>query len=151
MVDAATRIHDGIYSPSSPTPVPKMCGCTEPKNQCVELAVYSKGQCTVPRFIPRGFITDCPNRVYDWKPGQSAQRGSKESKAPGVRDSTSAVIYKWIAWTLQEIANHGDNRVRAYARSLLLDTDYTTDLATVQMLGETMLERLNQEKPWVRA
>jgi len=150
MVDAATRMSDGNYSPQSPTPLPKMCGCAEPKNQCVELAVYSKGQCTVPRFTPRGIVTDCPNRVYDWKPAQKPQTSS-EARAPRVRDSTSAVIYKWIAWTLKEISEHGALDLRAYARSLLLDSDYTTDLATVQRLGETMLQRLESEKPWVKA
>lgn len=149
MIDAATRLHDGLYPSQSPTPALKMCGCKEPRRQCSDLAIYHRGQCTVPRFLPRGIVTDCPSRVYDWKPAQQAQTSRKGAKAPSVRDGTSADISRWMTRTLKKIALRGDLRVRAYARSLLLDSDYTTTIETVQMLGETMLQRLEREKPWV--
>lgn len=94
-------------------------------------------------------MLDCPNRIYDWKPAQKAQT-SRDPKAPSVRDSTSADVFAWVSGCLKWIGSNGDKRVRGYALSLLNDTDYTTDMETVKLLGETMLERLALESPWKR-
>lgn len=154
MIDAATRIHDGYWPTSSPTPVPNLCGCTSPEAQCVTLAIAeqtpSGWYCTKPAYIPalQG-ATDCDRRIYDWKEGGTAQSGSKESKPPGVPEFRSADIMEWVRSTLDYLqANNGHPAVRICAGMLLDNQDVSVSMDTLERTGEAMLDRLMLDTPW---
>ena len=159
MIDAATRLHDGIYSSQSPLPVPKMCGCKDPEAQCVKLAIAeqtpSGWQCTKPNHVPAlQQPTDCDRRVYDWKEGGTAQSAIKESKAPGVPEFRSREILEWVRGCLVYLAdNAGDPRVRAAAHMLLHDAEWPFPDVPIsekvhEALGNQMLDRLSLDAPW---
>lgn len=159
MIDAATRLHDGIYSSQSPMPVPKMVRCLNPETQCMKLAIAAEVPggfiCTKPNYIPalQG-VTDCDRRVYDWKEGGAAQSASKESKAPTVSDAKTADILAWVRDCLTYLAdNAGDPRVRAASHMLLHDAEWPFPDVPVservyEALGNSMLDRLHLDEPW---
>lgn len=135
-------------------PIPKMVRCLNPEAQCVSLAIAAEVPggyiCTKPNYIPalQG-VTDCDRRVYDWKEGQGAQGGSKESKAPTVSDAKTADILAWVRDCLDYLqANNGHPGVRIAAGMLLSDLDVTVSIDTLERLGEAMLDRLSLDKPW---
>lgn len=154
MIEAATKIHDNVWPTSSPSPIPKMAGCSSPDPQCARLKIahpLGKGhQCTKPAHIPRGFFGDCPRRIYNWKPSQGAQT-SPEAKAPNVTlGGTSADILTWIIDCLHWLTVHsGKPGVRIYAQTLLDDADIPVSHEVMIETGAAMLARLDAEKPWV--
>lgn len=159
MIAAATMLHDGIYPSSSPTPAGKACGCSDPTSECVKLAVAAEVPsgwvCTVPSYLPSLFISGamrhetCPSLIPDWKPMSTAQGGSKESKSPGIPESTTADILAWVRSSLDYLqANNGHPGVRIAAGMLLSDLDVSVSIETLERLGEAMLDRFHYEKPW---
>lgn len=154
MVDAASRLHDGIWPTSSPTPAPKIVGCKCPETQCEKLAIVARTDhgfiCTKPAFIPslQG-VTDCDRRIYDWREGGVAQSAIKESKAPTVNVGTTADIIAWTRHTLDYIsANAGNPGVRIAAAMFLHDQDVNVSIDVLEALGNMMLDRLHFDKPW---
>jgi len=148
MIDAATRVHDGVWPTSSPLPSKPLCGCKEPTPQCTSLAIAAKTTegkwyCTKPNH------TDCDKRIYDWKPGHEAQSGSKESKAPAIRAGSTDAILTWVESTLDYLqANNGNPAVRICAGMLLHNQDVNVSMDTLERTGEAMLDRLHLDKPW---
>ena len=148
MLDWCTRLHDGIYPTSSPTPTPKLTGCREPTKRCKALAIYQDGgmgqsYCTVPH-IP------CPMQIEDYKEGHTAQT-SKEARTPGVKTDSAKAIMDWTARTLEAIStSEAPLEVSRYAASLLVDSDESVAIQTAQALGEEMLRRLGEDMPWKR-
>ena len=156
-IAAATRLHDGIYSPCSPTPAQKRVGCTSPEAVCVTLAIAERcpegWYCTKPSYVPplQG-ATDCDRRVYDWKPGGTSQRGYKDAKMPSMRDGTTAAILSWVERTLKAICGtSGDAGIRIYAGSLLDDLDVPVSFDVMLRTGQEMYDRLVVDKPWSKA
>ena len=155
MIEAATKIHDNVWPTSSPSPIPKMAGCSTPEPQCVKLKIAHKlgkgHQCTKPLHVPTGFFDDCPRRIYDWKPSQSAQT-SPEAKAPNVTTwGKTADIREWLVHCLDWLTQHsGKPGVRIYAQTLLDDADTSVSIDVMLETGAAMLERKNVEQPWNR-
>lgn len=146
-IDWSTRIHDGIYPSRSQQPPSKMFGCKLPHPSCVNLAVYHNGQCTVPRFTPKGYVTACPMRIDDWRPAHKPQT-SKESRAPAVADTTSGAIMDWTRRVLSETAHAGPDELREVAAAFLHDKEYRTDMETLEALGRHLAGLYKRDRPW---
>ena len=106
--------------------------------------------CTKPSYVPAlQQPTDCDRRVYDWREGGTAQSASKESKAPTIVDGKTADILEWVRRTLDYLCvNAGRPDVRIAAGMLLSDGDVPVSLATLEVLGNQLLDRLHLDKPW---
>lgn len=125
-----------------------MHGCREPFDQCRNLAVYHAGQCTVPRFIPRGVTIDCPMRIADWKPGAKVQQ-SHEGRSPSVADEKASRILGWTRRALAETARCGPDELREIAAAFLRDKDHRTDIETLEALGRHMAGLYRRDRPWL--
>lgn len=157
MIEAATRIHDRVWPTSSPTPAPKLMGCLAPERECIHLAIAQQTHygwcCTNMSFLPRIYSQECPSRIHDWRPGQTAQGGGYESKPPGggrvLYDKTAAIV-AWLRHVLDWLTvNCGDPAVRIYAQTLLDDADVPVSERVMLKTGALMLERKNHERPWL--
>ena len=147
-IDWATRIHDGIYPSRSELPTPKLCGCKQPHPSCVNLAVYHEGQCTVTNHVPRGYLTDCPMRIPDWRPGYKPQV-SKTPRAPVQSEHRSAAVRDWMRSALSETAHRGPEELREIAAAFLHDREHRTDMETLEALGKHLFGLYRRDKPWL--
>ena len=148
MIDASTRINDGVWPSRSQAPTPRLIGCRGPHPRCEALCIFIDGQCTKPAFNPSGSDDECPFLIPEWKPGHAPQVSHSGSRVVSMDKSGSVML--WVADTLGWIAAHGHNRVRPVAYGFLHDLDVVNTLDDLEALGEAMLMRLEYEKPWER-
>ena len=158
-IEAATYLHDGFHSTTSPTPVPKMQGCRPPSPHCVDSGWALRRpvgwMCTAPdTFVPPEyeFTHICPSRVFDWKPSLAPHISEDVfAEAHEPPDQVTLDVLRWIRRTLCSIAvGECPHEVRRYAATLLNDTDDSVLIDVVQATGEEMCRRAGEQGKLIR-
>jgi len=142
MIDASTRINDGVCLPFA-SPDPRLIGVVARTQDVKPFACSSTDNAPSQRST-LGFRRRVPFLIPSG--GRARSAGEPLGSRVVSMDKSGSVMLWWPTRSVDSSPRPQPRQTRAYG--FLHDLDVTNTLDDLEALGEAMLMRLEYEKPW---